>query len=262
MRNSIRAALVCALAVTTTPILGADPGRTTGVFDVSSTGAATYSIPIWTPPGPNGLTPSISLDYNSQGGNGLAGVGWNLSATASIERCNRTRADGESAAVDLSMNDRFCLGGKRLRLASGTGTYGSPGSVYFTEVADFSRITAYDTHGFGPRYFVVETKDGLKYEYGNTTDSRVVLNGTVLRWMLNRVYDRSGVSVGTGNNYILTYDNANGFAVPNSIFWTPTTLGGSTYLYEAKFNYLTTRAEKDSYVTSQHFARCADAVIT
>jgi hypothetical protein len=36
-------------------------GRTKGSYATSATGAATYSIPIWAPPGPHGMTPSIAL---------------------------------------------------------------------------------------------------------------------------------------------------------------------------------------------------------
>jgi YD repeat-containing protein len=96
--------------------------------------------------------------------------------------------------------------------------------------------------GNGPQYFVVEAKNGLKYEYGNSTSSRVVLGGTVLRWMLNKVYDRNG------NNYIIAYNNTSGYAVPDVISWTPTSLNASTYRYEAKFNYWTGRSDADSYI--------------
>jgi hypothetical protein len=153
--------------------IAADFGRTQGSFGVSPSGAATYTIPVWMPPGPNGITPSIALSYNSQGGNGLGGVGWSLGATSSIERCARTKhQDGAAASVDLSLNDRFCMGGNRLRVQSGS--YGAAGSTYFTEIADYSRITAYGTAGNGPQSFVVEAKNGLKYEFGNTTSSRVI----------------------------------------------------------------------------------------
>jgi hypothetical protein len=103
----------------------------------------------------------------------LAGIGWNLAAVSSIERCPRTTAqDGVDAGIELSTSDRYCIGGSRLRL--GSGTYGAASSVYYTEFADYSRITAYGTAGNGPQYFIVEAKSGLKYEYGNTTGSRVI----------------------------------------------------------------------------------------
>jgi len=228
-------------ALTASGSFGADFGRTTGSFGLSPSGAANYTIPIWTPPGPNDIQPSLALKYSSQSGNGLAGVGWNLAAVSSIERCPRTTAqDGVDAAIALSTSDRFCIGGNRLRLASGT--YGAAGSVFFTEFADYSRITAYSSAGNGPQYFIVEAKSGLKYEYGNTSSSRVILGTTVLRWMLNKVSDRNG------NNYVVSYTNTGGFAVPDVISWTPTNLGAGTYRYEAKFNYATARSNADSYL--------------
>lgn len=234
-----------ALIVFGSTALAVDYGRTAGAFSVSG-GVARYTIPIWTPPGPNGLTPSISLSYASGSGNGVGGVGWHISAVSSIERCARTIGqDGGDAAVDLTLADRFCIGGNRLRLYSGT--YGVANSVYMTEIADYSRITAYGTAGGGPQYFIVEAKSGLKYEYGNTTDSRVnpgvspgAISNTPSRWMLNKVYDRNG------NNYIITYLTSGGFARPDSIYWTPTYLGSSSYRYEAKFNYSNPRTDADS----------------
>ncbi len=47
----------------------ATEGRTLGSFAVSQTGAGTYTIPIWAPPGPRGVQPRIALTYNSRSGN-------------------------------------------------------------------------------------------------------------------------------------------------------------------------------------------------
>ncbi len=248
---SRRVFVFAAFVSVATQAFAVDYGRTQGSFSVSPSGAATYTIPIWTPPGPNGVTPSLSLSYSSQGGNGLAGVGWGLAAVSSIERCNRTKhQDGNGGAVELSGNDRYCMGGNRLRI--GSGTYGAASSVYYTEIADYSRVTASSiVVGNGPQSFIVEAKSGLKFEYGDTTDSRVVLGSTVLRWMLSKVSDRSG------NNYIVSYNNATGFAVPNVISWTPTDL--SSYRYEAKFNYLTSRGDQDSYLGKDRRIRCRES---
>jgi hypothetical protein len=53
-------------------------GRTPGTFAVSPTGASTYTIPIWAPPGPGGVQPNLALTYNSQQSHGYMGVGWSL----------------------------------------------------------------------------------------------------------------------------------------------------------------------------------------
>ena len=175
----------------------ADMGRTEGGHGVSGTGAATYSIPIWVQPGAKGMQPALSFEYNSQSGNGTMGVGWALSGFSSVERCASTKGeDGSDKSVVMDLTDRFCLDGNKLRITSGPLTgYGTAGSTYQTQIANFSRITAVGTAGNGPQSFVVHTKSGLIYEYGSTADSRVILGGsTVFRWLLNKVSDRDGNS--------------------------------------------------------------------
>src|SRR5262245_26355311 len=89
--------------------------------------------------------------------------------------------------------------------------------------------------------FIVEAKSGLKFEYGNSIDSIEKPGGTtVLRWYLNKVSDRNG------NNYVLSYTSAGDTRLLGSIRWTPTSLGASTYRYEAQFNYDTNRIDLDS----------------
>src|SRR5882762_10066574 len=68
-------------------------GRTPGSFAVSNSGTATYTIPIWSPPGPQAVQPSVALTYNSRQGDGYLGVGWGLTGLSSIYRCNLTYAE-------------------------------------------------------------------------------------------------------------------------------------------------------------------------
>jgi hypothetical protein len=103
-------------------------GRTPGSYSVSSTGAAAYTIPLWTPPGVRGMQPKLSLSYSSRSGNGIFGVGWRLTGLSSIHRCLKTWAqDGIARDIRNDLQDRFCLDGNQLKLTGGT--YGVAGST-------------------------------------------------------------------------------------------------------------------------------------
>lgn len=185
-----------ALSAFTLTLIHADAqaavGHTPGSFDVTSTGEATYTIPIAAPPGVNGLTPQLALTYASRSRQSIAGWGWNISGAMAITRCASTVVqDGVARGVRGDIDDRYCLNGNKLRFVSGS-YYGASGSEYRTEIETFSRIKAWGAAGNGPAYFTVEAKDGLKYEFGNTADSRILIKGqvTARSWALNRVYDR------------------------------------------------------------------------
>jgi hypothetical protein len=74
--ETLVATLALALIVgfgTSDPAIAA-AGRTPGTFAVSSSGASTYTIPIWAPPGPHGVQPHMALTYSSQQGSGYLGA--------------------------------------------------------------------------------------------------------------------------------------------------------------------------------------------
>jgi RHS repeat-associated protein len=211
-------------------------GRTKGAFAVSPRGAATYTIPIWAPPGPNGMQPNIALTYNSQQGNGYLGVGWRISGLSSIYRCNLTYAqDAAPAPIALVTGDGYCMDGQRLRLTSGT--YGVAGSTYQTEVANFVQVTAYSSAGNGPAYWIAQDRNGRTYTYGNGGSSQVLASGTntAVAWMLDNVSDPYGNDMSIG--YSTT--NAISAVVPSYIDWTPTSHGASTAAYSMTFSYST-----------------------
>lgn len=59
--------------------------------------------------------PQISLAYNSQGGYGLAGYGWNIIGVSAITRIPSTKYhDGIIDPVDFDASDRLALDDKRL----------------------------------------------------------------------------------------------------------------------------------------------------
>ena len=130
------------MATMASPLIpsGVAVGRTAGSFGVLPSGSANYTIPIWTPPGIAGVSPSLALSYSSSAGDGWYGVGWNLAGLSSITRCAKTYGqDGLSANILLTIADLYCLDGKKLRSFAGT-TYGADGAEYQTEVADFSLV--------------------------------------------------------------------------------------------------------------------------
>jgi hypothetical protein len=231
-------AFACAIAICS--IFVADPGfaavgRTAGRFNVGNTGSATYTIPIFTPPGPRGMQPSVALVYSSSGGSSTLGRGWSLAGFSSIVRCGKTIAqDGETSAPSLGKNDGYCLDGNRLRRTGG-GTYGEGGSVYMTELSDFSRITANVTTDYGPESWTVERKDGSIYTYGGTTDSRALGYGAITQWMLSEIRDRAGNKVRFKLADADTYTV--GTTHPEKVEWTQTSSGSGTYVNSMEFDY-------------------------
>lgn len=168
--------------------VGSIPGR----FAVSSSGAAQYAISFEVPPGRAGLTPSLGLNYSSEQGNSIAGVGFSISGVSSITRCPSTvEPDGFVREVRYDNFDNYCLDGARLaQVASGE---------YRTVPNSFSRITSHTENGvLGPAWFKVETKDGRIFFYGAAPDqpingaSAFSSNHNVREWLLHTIQDRHG----------------------------------------------------------------------
>jgi RHS repeat-associated protein len=190
--------IVLTLTLIATTRAQAGIGRTPGTAFVDADGEAAYTIPIALPPGTNGMTPALSLEYRHRSPGGLLGIGWNIGGLSQIARCPRTIAqDGVNAAVSAISLDRLCLDGQRLVVVNGL-AYGTPGAEYRTEIESFARIRSVAGASWAPRYFVVETLDGRVLEYGATADSRIDASTAAdpaygaRVWALNRIRDRSG----------------------------------------------------------------------
>jgi len=186
-------------------------GTIKGSLGVSPSGAATYTMPISIPPGIAGMAPNLSLVYNSQGGDGLAGQGWELSGLSYIHRCPKTRVeDGHARPIVMNAfggaevdSDGICLDGQRLfETAANSG-------VFVPEHPSFDTIQRV-VDGF-----LVVTKSGERRWYGTTAASRVVgargsldplgapaSGSEVAVWALDKVEDQ------WGNYYTVHYNSS------------------------------------------------------
>ncbi|HXU00160.1 MAG TPA: toxin TcdB middle/N-terminal domain-containing protein, partial [Polyangia bacterium] len=194
-------------AVSSEPAVGAAFNGAIGAqLSVTPTGAAQYTVPIVIPPGVAGMAPALSLVYNSQSGNGIAGQGWDLGGQSMIYRCPRDAFhDGEARPVQMgaiegvATDDGLCLDGQRLFLiADGT---------YRTEI-DHNAVVTHSKDGTHERFKVV-TKSGETRYYGFRSDSRVELpmidadlgtKNVGAIWPMDRVVDT------WGNYYDLHYN--------------------------------------------------------
>ncbi len=209
-------------------------GTLPGNFSVSNNGTATYSLDLNLTPGTIGLEPKLSVVYNNQGNNGILGQGVRLNGLSVITRTGAQPAlDGFRGPVAYDSLDRFTMNGQRLMAVNGA--YGAAGTDYHTEIESWKKITANGQTGSGPNSFTVLTKNGVRMEFGGTTDSRILdTEGRGVRvWALNELTDLNG------NTVVFEYDNdtENGSYYPKSIRYTGNTKTGETPNRSVSFYY-------------------------
>lgn len=190
------------------PVIGSN-----GTFNVSQTGAATYTYNIAVPQGIGGMQPSLSVVYNSQGSNGVVGWGCNTSGQSVITRGMKTVFhDGAAGGVTHTENDAYYLDGTRLVLLSGQA--GCSGAVYTLENSPSTKVVF---HGMGNSVWIdVKTANGITLTYGNTQDSKqIYTNKTgqtrINAWYINRTEDSNG------NYMTYRYLADNGMIYPSEI---------------------------------------------
>ena len=228
-------------------------GSTPGQFSVTPTGGANYSIPIAVPPGTAGMAPNLALSYNSQGGNGLLGMGWALSGLSAITRCPKTFVqDGVKEGISYTNADKYCLDGQRLVPVT-PATISAPcaSSIeYRTEREGFIRVVSCGAVGTtGPAYFKAWTKAGQIIEFGNTTEPPPDAQGRIIDARIEakdktavRVWAQNRVSDAKGNYLTISYveDKTNGQYYPSQIDYTGNTAAGLTTPYNSvRFTYVT-----------------------
>ncbi len=163
-------------------------GATGGGISVDPfTGTATASIPIDVPPGRNGMQPSLSLVYESGGGNGWVGMGWKLEHQGILRQdkfgVSYTNNAGPSAFL-------VKISGLRGDLVEAPGL---PGEWRAKFEGGFSRIQQI---GSGSTMsWIATSKDGRKFYFGQTAASRLAdpSDATkIFAWCLDKVTDLDG----------------------------------------------------------------------
>lgn len=197
-------------SVSTDPV-----GKVASSTSVSATGGAVVTIPIEVPQGIGGMQPSVSLVYNSQSGNGLAGYGTNIAGLSSITRAGKDRFhDGVTGGLSFSDSDVLLLDGKRLLIV--TGNYWADGSTYSPEGDPLTVVTLHG--GNQPTWLEVTDAQGMTMKYGDTEATRLSLSGTTVTWYLRYVFDAQG------DKTVYSYTPGNNSLYPSTI-----TYGGNLY---------------------------------
>jgi len=227
-------------------------GTTSGVFDIDESGNGNYSLPIFAPTGLGGMTPQLALGYNSASGNGIAGVGWNISGASSITRCLKSPEHDPNLtfypSIKLTDDDALCIDGMRMFK---NGLDDDFNMTYRTEMDGFSQITAIGTAGNGPSEFKIITKGGEIRTYGapdnafkgtmiaNGTGAQIISNDglTVHTWLLNEISDRSSIT----NSIYFIWDTLDGENYLSSVKWTNP--ANNKHHYQVDFGYIDNRPD-------------------
>lgn len=188
---------------------------------VNADGSFGHVIPIQVPPGRMGLEPKLSLMYNSNIGNGMLGMGWQLAGLSQISR-------DISYGINYNGNDHY------IHSDLGRLVYSGHDAQYCTQKESFTQVTKSGSCGDGPCSWTIIDKSGVKYEFGHSTDSRVSAigkNGSIRIWALNKITDVHG-------NYLeITYTTDSGAYYPQKITYT---MGnGISVTHSLEFKYKT-----------------------
>ncbi|MDR1729410.1 MAG: hypothetical protein LBR52_01975 [Prevotellaceae bacterium] len=230
---------------TSDPSQGAAVGSITGTMNVSPTGAAIYQIPIEIPAGINGVQPNVQLMYNSQAGNGVAGMGFTVSGTSTITRTgSNLYNDGKMDGIRLTNEDNLILDGKRLVLVAGSNL--ENGAKYRTQEETYSDITYKNINGF--LCFEVVTQAGITMTYGASADSYIEAQGisVPLTWALTKTVDSNGNFI----TYEYGENNENGEFWLSKIRYTGNASASTEPMHEIEFTYNSDRPDAQlSYVS-------------
>lgn len=204
----------------------------------SATGAAVMNAPLSLPPGRNGMTPNLMLNYHSSHPNGILGVGWN------IDFGSITVSTKHKGVCQNCEDTEYIAGGDELILVdSATGQYGP-------KIED-GAFTKYYLNSVGSEGWTVKTKDGKTLYYGSTESSRLEEPSDsgmyVARWYLDKIIDSNGNSIKISYDKIAPDEDLHQWAWEiniDKVMYMNDTPRGDEYNHEIIFNYTEDRTDK------------------
>ena len=203
--------------------------------DVTPYGGRIYNIPIMVSP-MSDFPPQISLQYNSQAGNGLAGFGWSIGGLSSITLTNKNQYyHGTVAPATLSgTNSAYLLDGVPLVQNDDS----SLSSEYQLETAKGHILVKKHMSPSAVCYFTVLYPDGSKATYGMTSNTSAKTVYPITLWE-----DR------LGNQIVYNYSYTNSDYRVTSIQFKHK--NNSSYIGRINFNYSTRTDYHTRYIAGQ-----------
>jgi RHS repeat-associated protein len=202
----------------TTPTILSNPGNISEPNSASNPGAFMYEYKFQLPPGRNGMTPDLKLNYSSRDTEDEGfGYGWSLSIPYII-RYNKTGFDAMYSTTTPSKSFFSTLSGELINTTS---------TNYVTRNDNGDNLQ----YVFNSNAWTVKDKNGLKYEFGTASTSRQEnSNGSrTYKWLLKKVTDPNG-------NYITySYTRDKGQIYPSSISYTNHTPSGTGNFFGVNF---------------------------
>ncbi|MFE2722757.1 SpvB/TcaC N-terminal domain-containing protein [Kitasatospora sp. NPDC059327] len=172
-------------------IKAADPGAGVNLIEAptaNNSGDARLAYPLEVPKGRGGLQPDLSVAYNSAGGNGWAGVGWDLN-TPSITVDTRWGVPRYDSGKET---ESYLLNGEQLTPVAHRGELQARTAekvFHFRVEGRFERIVR---HGDKPSnyWWEVTDKQGTRTVYGGAPDTSLAdASGNIAVWAAREVRD-------------------------------------------------------------------------
>jgi RHS repeat-associated protein len=166
------------------------------------TGTGSMSIPIASSPSRSGFGPQLSLSYDSGAGNGIFGLGWNLSLPSITRKTDK----GLPRYWDLEESDIFILSGAEdLVPVLKDGTVdetlqnGYRIRKYRPRIEGlFARIERWTKLDLGETHWRSVSKDNITTLYGKTAESRIadpIDKTRIFSWLICESYDDKGNAI-------------------------------------------------------------------